>query len=162
MALDIARSSADTARRCGVCAAVLAAIALVGDHAPAQEVGRVRTNPARRSAAIAGRSSVARLSDRHPNLEGVWRFSTLTPLERPARFAGKSFLTESEARDFANQRRRETNLDRRGDTPETDLRGPSVNDFWFEAASLAIVDGHVPTSLIVDPPGQGRLLFSNT
>ena len=31
------------------------------------------------------------------NLEGVWTFSTLTPLERSAEFADKPFLTDAEA-----------------------------------------------------------------
>src|SRR5262245_34022662 len=95
------------------------------------------------------------------NVEGIWRFSTLTPLERPARFAGKSFLTESEAVAFAAERRTDTNFDRRGDTPDADLRGPGVNDFWFEAGSLAIVDGRALTSLIVDPV-DGRIPSLNT
>ena len=32
-----------------------------------------------------------------PDLQGVWTGSTLTPLERPARFAGQELLTEEQA-----------------------------------------------------------------
>ncbi len=35
-----------------------------------------------------------------PDLQGVWNFGTLTPLERPANWAGKSELTEEEAKKF--------------------------------------------------------------
>jgi hypothetical protein len=34
----------------------------------------------------------------HPDLQGLWTNSTITPLERPAAFAGREFLTEEEAR----------------------------------------------------------------
>ena len=33
----------------------------------------------------------------HPDLQGIWTTQTFTPLERPARYAGKEFLTEEEA-----------------------------------------------------------------
>src|SRR5262245_32858197 len=32
-----------------------------------------------------------------PDLRGIWDFRTITPLERPERFANKEFLTEAEA-----------------------------------------------------------------
>jgi hypothetical protein len=38
--------------------------------------------------------------DGHPDIEGVWNFATLTPLERPVRFAGKAFMTDEEAVEF--------------------------------------------------------------
>jgi hypothetical protein len=38
-----------------------------------------------------------------PDISGVWNFSTLTPLDRPPRFAGKQFLTAEEAADFESQ-----------------------------------------------------------
>ena len=31
--------------------------------------------------------------DGHPDLQGTWNFSSLTPLERPAQFADKPVLT---------------------------------------------------------------------
>src|SRR5260370_41786936 len=55
-----------------------------------------------------GRSSAAELKapaktwnqlrtpDGQPGLQGVWSNATLTPLERPAAFAGREFLTEKE------------------------------------------------------------------
>ena len=45
--------------------------------------------------------SPARAGDGHPDLQGTWNFSSLTPLERPAQFADKPVLTDAEA--AANQ-----------------------------------------------------------
>src|SRR5882672_9304186 len=39
----------------------------------------------------------------HPDLQGTWANQTLTPLERPAQFAGKEFLTEAEAAELERQ-----------------------------------------------------------
>ena len=49
-------------------------------------------------ASLAGQTSgVPRGVDGRPDLHGVWNFSTITPLERPAEFAGREFLTDEEA-----------------------------------------------------------------
>ena len=37
-----------------------------------------------------------------PNIEGVWDFRNLTPLERPAEFADKAVLTPEEARAYTD------------------------------------------------------------
>jgi hypothetical protein len=37
-----------------------------------------------------------RTADGHPDLQGVWFFGTLTPLERPANLAGRTHLTDEE------------------------------------------------------------------
>ncbi len=39
---------------------------------------------------------VPRTPDGQPDLQGTWTTSTLTPLERPAEFAGEPVLTEQE------------------------------------------------------------------
>src|SRR5687767_5639082 len=41
--------------------------------------------------------------DGKPDLQGVWTNATLTPLERPARFAGRPFMTEAEAAELESQ-----------------------------------------------------------
>src|SRR5437867_13357283 len=38
-----------------------------------------------------------RLPDGHPDLQGIWNYSTLTPVERPKDLADKPFFTEQEA-----------------------------------------------------------------
>ena len=96
-----------------------------------------------------------RTRDGQPDLQGTWRFATITPIERPAEFADKSFLTVEEAK--AYQARRLAALDL--DNPvgaRAGLNGPSVNEFWSERGELALVAGRFPTSLVVDPV-DGRI-----
>src|SRR5438477_5909930 len=90
------------------------------------------------------------------DLDGVWTFSTLTPLERPAEFAGKPILTDKEAADFEKRTIARNDRDRRDDNAELDVNG-AYNEAWFERGShVAIVNGTKRTSLIFDPP-DGRV-----
>ena len=41
--------------------------------------------------------SPSKTLDGQPDLQGYWTNATYTPLERPAEFAGREFMTESEA-----------------------------------------------------------------
>ena len=95
-------------------------------------------------------------ADGHPDLQGVWNFSTITPLERPAEFSGKEFLTDAEARDYEQRVVERSNRDRRESTAEADVSS-AYNEFWWDrGVHAARVHGKVRTSLIVDPP-DGRL-----
>ena len=101
-----------------------------------------------------------RAPDGHPDLQGVWNFSTLTPLERPDEFAGKPLLTEAEAAEYVQQRIRNANADRR-DGKGTERRpgedtdvARAYNDFWYDRGTTVV--GTRRTSLIVDPP-DGKL-----
>jgi len=53
-----------------------------------------QSSAARPTAAIS--STASRTADGHPDLQGVWFFGTLTPLERPADLAGRTHLTDEE------------------------------------------------------------------
>src|SRR5262245_6280220 len=44
--------------------------------------------------------SPPRTADGHPDLQAIWNYSTLTPMERPRELAGKAFFSEQEAADF--------------------------------------------------------------
>jgi hypothetical protein len=91
-----------------------------------------------------------------PDLEGVWSFATLTPLERPAEFAGKAQVGETEAAEWASQQLERGNRDRRDGGAAVDV-GRAVNDYWFERGTeLARVDGKRITSMVIDPP-DGRV-----
>ena len=45
-------------------------------------------------------SKALRTADGQPDLQGVWNFSTITPLERTAEFSGREFLTDAETKAF--------------------------------------------------------------
>ena len=75
-------------------------------------------------------------------------YATLTPLERPAAFASKQFLSNEDAVAF------EKEMLRTGNQPLGS--GPAIDDLWLERGHLAIVNGRYPTSLVSDPP-DGRI-----
>jgi hypothetical protein len=59
-----------------------------------------QTTPAARRAGAAGTGwTIPRTVDGQPDLQGIWDYRTLTPLERPPQFAGKEFLTDDEIAD---------------------------------------------------------------
>lgn len=94
-------------------------------------------------------TSVPRTPDGHPDLQGVWDFGTVTPLQRPAALAGKEFLTEEDVSALEAQAA-EGRIDR---APRAGDPG-SYNQFWMARGTQ--VSGTRRTSLIVDPP-DGRL-----
>jgi len=102
---------------------------------------------------MAGQSAKGVRSD----LQGVWSFSTLTPLERPAEFSGKEFLTDAEAAALTKRTLERNNGDNRDTSnPDSDVGG-AYNEFWWDrGTTLARVNGKYRTSLITDPP-DGRI-----
>ena len=89
-----------------------------------------------------------------PDLQGVWDFRTLTPLERPEDLGDKAFLTAEEAAE-----REQAAFDRNLETWEREARpteaGDNVggyNNFWMDNGTRVIER----TSLVIDPP-NGRL-----
>jgi hypothetical protein len=93
-----------------------------------------------------------RTPDGQPDLQGIWTNATLTPLERPAELAGKEFLTDQEAAEFARRALHDVDGDRRDGTADADVVR-AYNEFWRDRGKV------VPsrrTSLIIDPP-DGRI-----
>ena len=105
-----------------------------------------------------------RTPDGQPDLQGVWDFRTITPLERPDELAGKEFLTEEEAAVFERETLSSRNADRRdrdesregfvNGAPVTADLARAYNQFWFDRGTSVVGDRR--TSLIVDPP-DGRI-----
>src|SRR5437773_10640486 len=48
-------------------------------------------------------AKMLRTPDGQPDLQGIWSFATITPLERPAELAGKEFFTPKEAADYEQE-----------------------------------------------------------
>ncbi|MBI2150951.1 MAG: hypothetical protein HYU27_10170 [Acidobacteria bacterium] len=90
-----------------------------------------------------------RTPDGQPDLQGIWTNPTITPMERPAEFAGKEFLTEKEAAAFEARA-----ADSRVERPAREGDVGSYNQFWFDSGTKAVKTRR--TSLVVDPP-DGRV-----
>ena len=86
----------------------------------------------------------------HPDLQGTWNNSTITPLERPREFAGREFLTPEEVHrlDAAAAER----YDQRPTDAAQDVDA-AYNQVWWERGKTV---GSRRTSLIIDPP-DGRI-----
>ena len=104
--------------------------------------------PASADAQSASASSAPRLADGTPDLQGVWDFASVTPLQRPAEMAGKEFLTDEDVSAL------EAQAAARSDRPPPPGDPGGYNRFWF--ADGTTVAGTRRTSLIVDPP-DGKL-----
>ena len=89
-----------------------------------------------------------RTLDGQPDLQGIWNYSTITPLERPSDQAGKQVLTDDEVEALNEDAR--TRNDRR---PAEGSAG-TYNAFWWDRGNSI---GR--TSLIVDPT-DGRIPFT--
>ena len=117
--------------------------------------------PAQTPAAPAAKrasSTIARAADGHPDLQGTWTNATLTPMDRPASFAGKLNVTDAEAAVFekaqqdelkAGDGKSDSDFHRRAGSGETG----GYNALFIDRGSeLARVDGVKRTSLVIDPP----------
>ena len=89
-----------------------------------------------------------------PDLQGVWDFRSLTPMERPAELADQEVFTAEEAASFSEEVIREQSRDQ-ADVEAQAATGRVVpyNDFWFDWGSSVTTER---TSLIVEPP-DGRI-----
>src|SRR5712692_4304414 len=132
----------------GVLAAGIAAVTLV----PAPVRGQVKTAAAK-TTSKASAWTLPRTAWGQPDLQGIWDFATITPLERPKELAGKEVLTEEEAADFERKELGRRNADRRDGGAQADV-GRAYNHFWWDYGTKVV--GSKRTSLIVDPP-DGRI-----
>lgn len=86
----------------------------------------------------------------HPDLQGIWDFSTSTPLQRPTELKGKAELTDVEVAERIDKAveartKQDNSPARQGDTG-------TYNRFWTDAPRAVSKQ----TSLVVDPP-DGRV-----
>lgn len=106
----------------------------------------------------AGRYTPAKTPDGYPDLQGVWDFRTITPLERPKALGNKLELTDKEAAEFEASENARQNRDLMDLSKEAGVypQGGVVpyNEFWYDRGNKLV--GPKRTSLIIDPP-DGRL-----
>ena len=99
-----------------------------------------------------------------PDLQGIWDFRTITPLERPEELGDKAFLTAEEAARAEqevvekNQELLERAPERTEAADQVDRRSDGspgfYNNFWLDRGTRTIDTRR--TSLVIDPP-NGRL-----
>ena len=88
----------------------------------------------------------------HPDLQGTWDYRTITPLERPAQYGTREYLTPEEVKTL------EDRAGKRMDEPPSDDQpnqaGTIHAAYWTDPGRR--VDDDRRTSLIIDPP-DGRV-----
>ncbi len=101
-----------------------------------------------------------------PDLQGIWSIATQTNLERAQRFDGNLVITEEEALQIEARVAARNEASNRPSDPdrEAPTAGRNVggyNTFWMDQGDrLAVVNGEIRTSILVDPP-SGRLPISD-
>src|SRR5579864_286313 len=104
---------------------------------------------AQKASGDAGGSKVPRQADGRPDLEGVWDFRSLTPLQRPPELGNKAVLTAEEAAALERSAASAS-----GARPSTPGDVGSYNSFWVDSGPKTSKSRR--TSIIIDPP-DGRL-----
>ena len=130
---------------------------------------------------LAQDGSIPRTANGHPDLTGNYDAATLTPLERPAEFGDRAFLTSEEARAVADRERglQEKGAAQSASDREAPAQGGSkvvgleetatggnefgagnvgaYNLFWMDRGTgFNVIDGRIPTSILIEPE-NGRL-----
>ena len=95
-------------------------------------------------------STLPRLGNGRPDMQGTWDFRTITPLQRPSSLEGKEFLTEDEFQEFEDSELVRRDRDNFTDTTTTG----DYNQFWYDRGEDLLDD--MRTSLVTDPP-DGRI-----
>ena len=104
----------------------------------------------------AAQDSAPRTAWGQPDLQGVWDFRSITPLQRPEDLAEKEFLTEEEAaeREQAAAERDSRLWNQEARRTEAGGNVGAYNNFWMDRGLKTV--GTRRTSLIVYPP-NGRM-----
>src|SRR2546422_1723494 len=119
----------ETEMRCRFLMRAMAAFIWLACLAPPLLTGQAPSSPAKKKL-----WTPPRTPDGQPDFQGIWATATLTPVERPAEFAGKEFLTEQEAAEYERRTLEQVNSDRRDGGAEADLRR-NYNEVWRDRGS---------------------------
>jgi hypothetical protein len=129
----------------GVSAVMLAVIVLLS-----VAVADQKSTPTVDAGQLATTSSGLKTRWGEPDLQGIWTDEYQTPLQRPARYAGKEFFTDEERAAFDAQRAEIELRPRQQRGTERDVAGA------YGAVFMSVKRTGRRTSLIVDPP-DGRI-----
>ena len=140
-------------------AALLPLLILVGLLVPGQTRGQDVTDPQTGW-------TLPRTPEGVPDLQGVFTFRTITPMQRPDRLEGKVTLSDEEASAFEESENARLNRDlfdpiagapSAGYAPRAEGGVLSYNEFWYERGKELTRDNR--TALIVDPT-DGRIPYT--
>ena len=129
----------------GGLACAAAASAIVSLHAQSAPAAKPAAKPAVAAKAFAGKTPWG-----DPDLQGVWDYKTITPLERPAAMGDRQFLNDEEVTRLEGNAAKRLDQPPDANTPANLVHAPYMTDPGRK------VDEDRRTSLIVDPP-DGRV-----
>jgi hypothetical protein len=126
-----------------ILAALLIAASIAAEHLLAQSTnGSAGTR--------AASAAVARTPWGHPDLQGTWDYRSITPLERPAQYGERQYMTDDEVKALEERARK-----RMEEPPPDEAPAGTVHAaYWTDPGRN--VDDDRRTSLIIDPP-DGRV-----
>jgi hypothetical protein len=119
----------------------------------------------------AAQADIKRTPSGKPDLSGFYDSGTLTPVDRPAYFGEKQFMTQEEADNIVKQQQAGLAAANQASDPDRDapqLGGDGnnglgaggvggYNSFWVDPGSfVSEVDGKFRTSIVYDPPNGRR------
>ena len=100
----------------------------------------------------AAQKPIPRTADGHPDLQGVWDNSTLTPLERPAELSDKEFFPDKDASEYESLAQYLVRLQARFGDGEAAVTG-EANGIWRSPRRL----GPDRRTSVITQPADGKL-----
>jgi len=121
------------------CLSALAVAAVIAPRGQAQPAAAKTSN-----ATNSTPWKLQHLPDGQPDFQGIWTNATITPMERPAEFANKPFLTEQEAAEYEKNY-----VQHQKESFTNDVNGP-LRLTWWDSGSKVVQTRR--TSIVIDPP----------